>query len=114
MGRYQAYQEYGDTGVEWLGAAPKGWSVIPVGRLFWRTKRTNFVEKELMQQGYYDIAKSYILYRYEHAKEREEKKRDILEKIERNDLSVTKRSGGRETFSIDKLRRALQIGRAHV
>lgn len=48
MGKYQAYPEYQYSGVEWLGDAPKDWSVIPVGRLFWRTKRTNFVEKELL------------------------------------------------------------------
>ena len=32
----------------------------------------DFVERELMQEGYFDVAKSYILYRYEHAKERAE------------------------------------------
>lgn len=48
MGKYQAYPEYQYSGVEWLGDAPKDWSVIPVGRLFWRTKRTNFVDKELL------------------------------------------------------------------
>ena len=28
------------------------------------------VEKQLMQSGHFDVAKAYILYRYEHAKER--------------------------------------------
>ncbi|HLD60866.1 MAG TPA: ribonucleoside-diphosphate reductase subunit alpha [Patescibacteria group bacterium] len=67
----------------------------------------DFVEKELMQEGFYDVAKAYILYRYEHAKEREEKKRNLMEKIERNDLMVTKRSGELETLSLDKLRTSL-------
>lgn len=31
------------------------------------------VEKQLMQEGYYDVAKSYILYRYEHEKRRKAK-----------------------------------------
>ncbi len=67
----------------------------------------DFVERELMQEGYFDVAKSYILYRYEHAKERAEKKRQLLEKIEKNDLTVVKRSGKKEAFSDEKLRRSL-------
>lgn len=67
----------------------------------------DFVERELMQAGYYDVGKSYILYRYEHAKERAERKKETLVKIENNDLSVIKRSGQTEVFSIDKLRRSL-------
>ena len=67
----------------------------------------DFVERELMQAGFYDVAKCYILYRYEHAKERAEKKKETLEKIENNDLTITKRSGKKEVFSMDKLRRSL-------
>lgn len=67
----------------------------------------DFVERELMERGFYDVAKSYILYRYEHAKERAEKKRQVLEKIEKNALMVTKRDGKKEAFSIEKLRRSL-------
>lgn len=47
-GKYQAYSEYKDSGVEWLGNMPKHWKTIPVGRLFYRTKRTNQAEKELL------------------------------------------------------------------
>ncbi len=67
----------------------------------------DFVERQLMQEGLFDVAKTYILYRYEHAKEREEKKKEVLEKIEKNDLTVVKRSGKTEYFSLDKLRRSL-------
>lgn len=67
----------------------------------------DFVEKQLMQEGFYDVAKAYILYRYEHAKIREVKKRELLEKIEKNEINVTKRSGKKEQFSMDKLRRSL-------
>lgn len=67
----------------------------------------DLVEKELMQQGFFDVAKHYILYRYEHTKVREEKKKEVLEKIEKNDLTITKRSGAKEAFSLDKLRRSL-------
>ncbi len=68
----------------------------------------NVVEKELMAQGLFDVAKSYIIYRYEHAKEREEKKIEILHKIEQQGLSITKRTGQKELFSDEKLRASLQ------
>jgi ribonucleoside-diphosphate reductase alpha chain len=65
------------------------------------------VEKHLMQAGYFDVAKAYILYRYEHAKERAAKKEETLEKVEQGALSIVKRSGKKEAFSIDKLRKSL-------
>ena len=46
--RYQAYPEYKDSGVEWLGVVPEHWETIPVGRLFRRIKRNNHVDKELL------------------------------------------------------------------
>ena len=58
------------------------------------------VERELMEKGYYDVAKAYILYRYEHTKERAEKKKQVLEKIEKNTLMITKRGGIKEAFSL--------------
>ena len=48
MSRYMAYREYKDSGVEWLGKAPSHWSTIPVGRLYVRTKRTGYADKELL------------------------------------------------------------------
>ncbi|WP_300672756.1 restriction endonuclease subunit S [Desulfoluna sp.] len=48
MGGYQGYAEYRDSGVEWLGEAPKHWEIIPVGRLYRRVKRTGCTEKELL------------------------------------------------------------------
>ena len=67
----------------------------------------DLVEKHLMQSGYFDVAKGYILYRYEHAKERAAKKQENLEKIEHNALTITKRSGKKELFSMEKLRTSL-------
>lgn len=59
------------------------------------------VEMVLMQAGYFSVAKSYIIYRYEHTKERQE---EIQEKIEENTLMVIKKSGKKEKFSVDKIR----------
>ncbi|MBI3671800.1 ribonucleoside-diphosphate reductase subunit alpha [Candidatus Azambacteria bacterium] len=67
----------------------------------------DFVEKDLMSHGFYDVAKSYILYRYEHAKERERQKEEVIKKIEENDLYITKKSGKREKFSAKKLEKTL-------
>lgn len=67
----------------------------------------DFVEKELMAAGLFDVAKAYIIYRYEHAKIREERKKEIVRKIEEHELSVVKRSGKREVFSLEKIRRTL-------
>ena len=67
----------------------------------------NAVERKIMEQGFFDVAKGYILYRYEHAKEREEKKRDVLKRIEENRIMVVKRSGKVEPFSMEKIRSSL-------
>lgn len=68
----------------------------------------DIVEKELMRQGFFEIAKAYIIYRYEHAKIREKKQRETLEKIEKKGLMVIKRSGEKEPFSLEKLKRYIQ------
>ncbi|MCC7500502.1 ribonucleoside-diphosphate reductase subunit alpha [Candidatus Nomurabacteria bacterium] len=63
----------------------------------------DLVENALMQRGYFTVAKSYIIYRYEHTKSREVAKQEIAEKIEDNALTITKRDGRKETFSEQKL-----------
>ncbi len=67
----------------------------------------NIVEKELMAKGLFDVAKDYIIYRYEHAKQREEKKIETLEKLVTIGLTITKRNGNKEVFSSDKVRKTL-------
>jgi ribonucleoside-diphosphate reductase alpha chain len=67
----------------------------------------NVVEETMMEKGFFPVARDYIIYRYEHAKIREEKKQEVFEKLSKNDLYVIKRDGSREKFSIEKLRRTL-------
>jgi ribonucleoside-diphosphate reductase alpha chain len=67
----------------------------------------DLVEMALMERGYFSVAKSYIIYRYEHTKAREEKRAEVAEKIEDNQLLVLKRNGARENFSEPKLTRTL-------
>jgi ribonucleoside-diphosphate reductase alpha chain len=66
------------------------------------------VERKIMEQGFFDVAKAYILYRYEHAKERAEKKKETLRRIEENQIMVIKRSGKLEPFSMEKIRASLR------
>src|SRR3989344_4697967 len=67
----------------------------------------DLVENALMERGYFTVAKDYIIYRYEHTKAREEKKAEIAEKIEENQLLIVKSDGGQEHFSEAKLTRTL-------
>ncbi|MDO8571461.1 MAG: ATP cone domain-containing protein, partial [bacterium] len=64
----------------------------------------NVVEMAIADRGFFDVARSYIIYRYEHQREREQKQRVLLEKLENNELLVTKRSGVKERFSLEKLK----------
>ena len=61
----------------------------------------NAVEQILMKQGFFDVAKDYILYRYEHAKIREQKPQALQ-------ISVIKRDGRNEPFSMEKVRKTLE------
>ncbi len=67
----------------------------------------DLVEKHLMVSGFLDVAKHYIIYRFEHQKIREEKKADDIEKLEENKLKVTKRDGSMQPYSETKLRKSL-------
>jgi ribonucleoside-diphosphate reductase alpha chain len=68
----------------------------------------NIVERKLMEQGLFDVAKSYIIYRYEHTKVREEKKQEVLEKIDKSEIMVRKRNGTTEPFSLQKVQKSLE------
>lgn len=67
----------------------------------------DIVEVKIMSEGYLTVAKHYIVYRYEHTKIREEKKQEVLEKIEESGLMIRTRSGARESFSENKVRATL-------
>lgn len=66
----------------------------------------DIVEATIMQAGYFSVAKAYIIYRYEHTKERQE---EVKELIEENALYVTKKNGKKEKFSVEKLTKCLNF-----
>ena len=63
----------------------------------------DLVEKKLVENGYFDIAKSYIIYRQERADLRKHKQEELLEKIERSELQVKKRNGSLTKFDIKEI-----------
>ncbi|WP_460993947.1 ATP cone domain-containing protein, partial [Staphylococcus aureus] len=67
----------------------------------------DLVEKHIMGAGFFDVAKAYIIYRYERTKEREEEKIETLEKVEEGGLFLTKKSGKKERFDIAKIRKSV-------
>jgi len=67
----------------------------------------DIVEHTMMARGYFDVAKSYIIYRYEHAKIREEEKKEIEQKIDSQSLLIEKDGGTHDIFSPDVIRKIL-------
>ena len=65
------------------------------------------VELQIMKAGYLEIAKHYIVYRFEHQKIREEKKEKVLEQIEEGQLFIIKTNGKKEKFNINKISKTL-------
>lgn len=66
------------------------------------------VEHSLVESGNFEIARSFILYRAEHARLRAEKRIEELKKIEKNLLRVTKRNGKSEKFDIKKIKKVFK------
>ncbi len=64
----------------------------------------DMVEQAIMAEGFFDVAKAYILYRNERKKLRAEA---VLQQIEEKSLSVTKRSGKKEPFSPEKIQKTI-------
>jgi len=68
----------------------------------------DLVEKVLAERGFFEVSKAYILYRKEHAEIRETKKAEILERIEKQDLVVKKRSGVPAEFNMVEIEKAIK------
>src|SRR3990167_7811630 len=59
-------------------------------------KVQDLVEQTLMERGYFETAKHFILYRYQAAEKRKDK---VIEAIEDSRLTVTRTDGTKEQFS---------------
>ena len=67
----------------------------------------DIVEQVLLQQNLYKIGRAYILYREEHRKIREEKKKGIVSKIQRGEMLIEKSNGEKVIFKKEKLKEFL-------
>lgn len=67
-------------------------------------KIQDLVEKHLMKEGKYEIAKAYILYREKQNEKRDEKKEKLVEQFEQHSLKVTKANGDKELFDLKKIK----------
>ena len=64
----------------------------------------DIVERVLMEEGYFDIVKAYIVYREKHARMRLEKHNELVRQFEERSLKVTKADGSTETFNLKKIK----------
>ena len=69
----------------------------------------DLVEKRLMQAGLYEVAKSYILYRAERQKARNEQKQLIAERSLNGKLTVKKNDGKIALFDLREVRSAIAL-----
>jgi ribonucleoside-diphosphate reductase alpha chain len=67
----------------------------------------DIVEKHLMKNGYFEVAKHYILYRSQRAKVREVEKKKDLERLLLGRLKVQKADGRTVLFDLQKVRNSL-------
>ncbi len=67
----------------------------------------NLVEETLMEAGAYDVAKSYILYRAEHEKLREEQQSKIQAEISQHTFEIMGFDGASISFSEDSIENKL-------
>jgi ribonucleoside-diphosphate reductase alpha chain len=65
------------------------------------------VEMALADRGLFDVAKAYIIYRKEHAEIRAHRREELLERIERREISVVKRNGESVEFNVGEIERAI-------
>jgi ribonucleoside-diphosphate reductase alpha chain len=64
----------------------------------------DFVEKHLMKDSRYEIAKAFILYREKQSEKRDEKKEKLLEQFEKHSMKVIKANGKKELFELKKIK----------
>ena len=69
----------------------------------------DFVELAIMERGYYDVAKAYIVYRFEHEKIRAAEQEEVKQKIKQNALTVRSDDGTTDIFSVDAVREAFKV-----
>jgi ribonucleoside-diphosphate reductase alpha chain len=65
------------------------------------------VEMMLAERGLFEVAKAYILYRKEREEVRRHKQDELLERIDRREIKVVKRSGETVEFNLGEIEKAI-------
>jgi ribonucleoside-diphosphate reductase alpha chain len=69
----------------------------------------NLVEKTIAEKGHFEVSRAYILYRAERSRMRAEKEKELIQRIERNEILVQKRNGETVPFNIEEIRKAIAL-----
>jgi len=67
----------------------------------------DIVEKRVADHGLFQVAKAYILYRQEHAQQREKQRSEIAERARAQELTVSKRDGRTVRFDVNEITEAI-------
>jgi ribonucleoside-diphosphate reductase alpha chain len=86
---------------------------LVVNTLFEQYSNTNYlpnieiiqdiVEREIVNSGYFEVAREYIVYRADRAQKRMQDRIKELQKVDKNLLKVIKNNGKKEIFSLKKI-----------
>ncbi len=76
--------------------------------IVWVEAIQDIVEKNLMEEGYYYVAKEYIIYRQKRIEEREKEKAKLEKKLMDHKLKVVKSDGKKEVFDMNKVKNTFE------
>lgn len=68
----------------------------------------DLVEQKIADRGYLRVATAYILYREDHKKKRLDKKRELIDKVDKGLIGVRKRSGAVKPFNAFEIERFIR------
>ncbi len=68
----------------------------------------DIVEQKIADKGFFTVAKAYILYRKEHEEQREEKQKELQQRINARELRVKMRDGSLVQFDMAEIRKAIE------
>jgi len=66
------------------------------------------VEHKLVENGFFEVARNYIIYRADHAQQRAHRRIEELRKLEKNRLKIVKHSGKSEVFDRAKIKKTFE------
>lgn len=70
----------------------------------------DIVERKIAEQGFFAVAKSYILYREQRKQQREQQRQELIAKAKGHQLNVTKRDGRTVPFDVNEITSAVADG----